>query len=199
MSFQDGVMRFIPEYPLINTKGTAEVAIECSFIELYEPRGMNKGAYRALKQHISSALAAGLPKMQKLGEMGAQTDVNLIEDKTNKEKPKALVDLTEAEHAKQTQEMTDMILLSLEAGSEIGALDDFVKAFKKALIEYDRKPLANLNGDTPLNSGIWEAIAADDQERMAVGYCSFFGIGSLGKMLRGSGSASEQPTEVKAL
>lgn len=198
MSFKDGIMRFVPEDKIINIANN-DTVIECTFIELYEPRSINKGTYRSLKYFISSALVAALPKMKKLGEMAENKNVVLIEGNTKKGKRKALIDITEEEHATQTQEMTDMLILALEAGSEVDTLNLFVGAFKKALIQLDQKPLAKLNGDTPINSGIWDAMSAEDQERMAVGYCSFFGIGSLGKMMKGSESASEQPTEVKAL
>lgn len=199
MSFKDGVMKFVPECPLINTANN-DTPIECSFIELYEPRSMKQSAYRSLKQYISSALADGLPKIQKMSQMSQQSqDILLVEDKTNKEKPKALIDLTEEEHVKETEEMANIMTLALESGTENGVLHLFVQAFKKALIQYDQKPVGRLNGESPMTAGIWDSIAAEDQERMAIGYCSFFGIGSLGKMIRGSESASEQPTEVKAL
>ncbi len=202
MSFRDGIMRFIPQDQIINVskkKDVPDVVIECDHIALYEPRSINKGTYRSLKYFISSALVAGLPKMQKLGEMGAQKNVVLIEDNKKEEKRKTLIDITEEEHATQTQEMTDMLTLALEAGNQEDTLNLFVSTFKKALIQYDQKPLAKLNGDTPMNAGIWDAMTAEDQERMAVGYCSFFGIGSLGKMMSSSKSAPEQLTEVKIL
>lgn len=202
MSFKDGIMRFVPQDQIINVskeKDVPDVVIECDHIALYEPRSINKGTYRSLKYFISSALVAALPKMKKLGEMGTQKDVVLIEDNTKKKKRKALIDLTDEEHVQQTQEMTDMLILALEAGKEEDTLNLFVGAFKKALIQYDSKPLAKLNSDIPMNAGIWNAMTAEDQERMAVGYCSFFGIGSLGKMMNSSESAPEQLTEVTAL
>lgn len=206
MSFKDGTMRFVPEYPLIN-KGNNDAVIECEYIEVYEPRSTTPSSIRILAQYTSKAMlkleefASNSKKEGGVEELSVEEELKGARMKEISEK--SFLDRTDKEHEESSDYLAKQLHMSCEALCDIGFLGDFVNAFKKVVLERSGTKsvavlFANLEG-TPVNQRIFESLHPSDGERLATVYCAFFGTGLLGSLKNGSKSAPEQPTEVKAL
>lgn len=192
MSHKDGVMVYELRKPIKYSKNGAFEDV--LFIELYEFGAAHTRQYFKLKQFVDKAIFDA----QKLaGDRPEQGDVASGDGAI--QQGQALHEVKEQDHADNANDLADLLNISMSLSDDEDRVCKFVDAFRAMVLHSSSNPIAKLNGDTILNENHWKEIHPEEQQSIATRYCAFFGIGLLGQMKEESATASEQPTEVKAL
>ncbi len=107
-----------------------------------------------------------------------------------------LHEVDEKTHEEEVIEQSLMMGMVLGSGDE---LEQLVKSFTTMIGLNGGEAICDTPGGVRLKGPAWERVHIEDKIEAAVQYCCFFGIGLESMQMSGSDTASESPTEVKAL
>lgn len=79
----------------------------------------------------------------------------------------------------ETQSNRELISIAIQASSTVD-ISEFVETFGKMACLKARKPIALVDGRQTMTSALWSNLKVDDAFNMAVWWCSFFAMPSLG-------------------
>lgn len=189
MSHIDGVMQYTLQKPFKYQKSGQNV--DACTVDLYEFNAAHTRFYPKLKTYVDRAI------------MDAQKLNSARDDKPSEfasaRGEEKFHEISEEDHEFNANDMAELLEVSFSLSDDDDRLGKFLDAFRDMVCHTKVHPIAKLDGEVIVNDVLWGSIHPEDQLQIAYRYCSFFGIGLLGRLKAGLETAPEQPTEVKEL
>lgn len=164
MSKKDGKINYELQKPIkISERGAF---IDCTFIELREPTGDHSSYYLKLLQKIEQGIAEVSVKFQNADEEQVQAGEEVKPFYEQSENPE-----------EQKQQETSFRSVIMQSNIDI---DFFILTFKKMIVADGKKPIALCNGTVKIKNVDWDKIYPNDRLGLAVRWCFFFVMPSIG-------------------
>lgn len=185
MGIEDGTTEFYLSRPIEYKSGGGSE--HTSLIVLKEPCMDHVKHYLKLKSLIMRA------QMELAKQAG---EINKLRDSIG-DVVKPITEEAEALEA-QTDEMDEAISLSLQAADNVD-IGEFIKTFEAMACLKGRKSICMIDGKQAMTTALWANLKPDDAFKMAVRWCAFFGMPSVGGAKTTSGQQSESAIQRTAV